>query len=106
MKSVPISFSPGPKDWESLLERYIDECKPDPIVLKQMQTWSFAWISTEEEQSSEVEGDGHTGESEKEDESTSNIVSGRLEWTGEHMQVTLQTTCRWTASSLEYTCHA
>jgi hypothetical protein len=124
--SLPLST-----DWASLIQRYKDEAKPDPLVIKQMQTWSFEWIpsSSSSDDYDDYDDDPEAAAAAAREESapapaamredatatTGNrsiascyLLSGRLLWKGEYLQVTLRSRCRWDwdASRLDFACHA
>jgi hypothetical protein len=85
------------------LEHYIDENKPDPLALKQVQSWTLEWK------------DDDDGESFNDYPfAPSHVLEGNLQIGGEYLAVTLSVRCAWKLAesppgkhgSLYYSCHA
>jgi len=74
------------------LHCYIDEEKPDPLQKRQMEAWKLEWQP--QQKMNPVEGS-------KLDFEPTNVVSGSLEWTGDHLVVTLKASCYWVGGNKE-----
>ena len=62
--------------FQEALDRHLDVSKPDPLALRQVQTWILEWTTKE---------DVH------------NVRTGSLKIHGKHIMVTLVSKCAWTS---------
>jgi hypothetical protein len=77
------------KAFQAALERYVDENKPDPLVLKQIQAWEMEWQDK--------------GEALMATEDLSFVptdcLRGTLTWKGDYMTANVSTCCSWASDS-------
>lgn len=72
------------KWFQKAMEIYIDEFKPDPLVKRQLQSWTLEW-----------KGDKKSSPPEELSFAPSHALQGTLQVGGEHLLVFLKTECYW-----------
>jgi hypothetical protein len=78
------------KYFQKAMQHYIDEFKPDPLVKRQLQSWTLEW-----------QGDKTSSPSPKTETlsfAPSHAVQGTLQVGGEHLLVFLKAECYWKPS--------
>jgi hypothetical protein len=88
-------------DFEAGRERYLDENKPDPLVRKQIVSWSLDWNDGSREPYV-VHWDDSV------DSAPTREICGVVVWAGEWVQLCMPVSCSWTGDKSEgrlfYTC--
>lgn len=79
------------------LERYVDDNKPDPIVLKQIEGFELSWAgaSNEEEEESNDDSSKKLGCPSDLSFTPTDIVQGVLTWKGDYMCAEIEALCCW-----------
>jgi hypothetical protein len=72
------------KWFQKAMDIYIDEFKPDPLVKRQLQSWTLEW-----------NGDKNSSPLEELSFAPSHALQGTLQVGGEHLLVFLKTECYW-----------
>ena len=72
---------------------YIDQEKPDPLQKRQMEGWKWIWKGNPSALLGPV-ADSSAG-SDRLDFEPTDTLTGNLEWTGDHIVVTLKCSCYW-----------
>jgi hypothetical protein len=72
------------KWFQKAMDIYIDEFKPDPLVKRQLQSWTLEW-----------KGDKKSSPPEELSFAPSHALQGTLQVGGEHLLVFLKTECYW-----------
>jgi len=73
------------------LHGYIDQEKPDPLQKRQMEGWKMVWRQQEPQTASTAT----TTITEEVGFEPTHAVAGTLEWTGDHVVLTLTSRCYW-----------
>lgn len=73
--------------FQKALERYVDENKPDQLVLKQIQGWDMQWSSSSESSSTEPNVELSFTPTDQ--------LQGSLTWKNEYMMAEIECLCCW-----------
>lgn len=76
--------------FQRALERYVDENKPDPLVLQQIQGWDMEWSS-----SSFSSSPNNDTIKKALPFVPTDVLAGILTWKGEYMMADIQASCYW-----------
>lgn len=90
MSKSPIHHSLKAEAFIKALERYVDENKPDQLVLKQIQGWAMQWSSSEEDEDkskTEISSDLYFD--------PTDVLQGTLTWKSDYMVAEIECSCYW-----------
>lgn len=83
--------------FQRALERYVDENKPDPLVLKQIEKFEMSWTTTQQEVSGDADNSGSSKLGCPSDLSftPTDVIHGVLTWKGDYMCAEIEALCCW-----------
>jgi hypothetical protein len=100
MTTTPVTLTT--EAFQSALANYIDETKPDPIVKRQLESWTLTWENEETETATTVEDLFGGNNDDNGDKDTPDLwrdlnhrLQGSLTIQGEYVSVKLQFGCAW-----------
>ena len=94
---APIHHTLDGEMFQRALERYVDENKPDPLVLKQIEKFEMSWDTTQQERSGDAENEGSSKLGCPADLSftPTDVIHGVLTWNGDYMCAEIEALCCW-----------
>lgn len=96
---APIHHALEGEMFQRALERYVDENKPDPLVLKQIEKFEMIWTNTQLGASSDAAADKDSssklGCPSDLSFTPTDVIQGVLTWKGDYMCAEIEALCCW-----------